>query len=217
MRHALSDAEWRLIAPTLPRKSRGAPRVDDRRVLNGIFWILRSGAPWRGSPERYGPYTTCYNRFVRWRRAGVWDRILTAISRRDDSEVQMIDRMIVRAHQHASCIRNGASKGLGRPRGGWANIPPRRNRRDPICFSPCLYRHRNHVERFFNRIKQCRRVASRYEKQVANVLAFVKLAAIQLWLSVNESTAKYYHPTLRQTHAPSKHYDQFKLDIKKAL
>lgn len=48
--------------------------------------------------------------------------------------------------------------------GGWANIPPRRNRRDPICFSPYLYRQRNHVERFFNRIKQCRRIATRYEK-----------------------------------------------------
>ncbi len=66
----------------------------------------------------FGPYTTCYNRFVRWRRAGVWDRILTAISHRDDAEVQMIDSTIVRAHQHASCIRNNASEGFGRSRGG---------------------------------------------------------------------------------------------------
>lgn len=72
-------------------------------------------------------------------------------------------------------------------RGGWANIPPRRNRRDPICFSPYLYRHRNHVERFFNRIKHCRRVATRYEKLAANFLAFVKFAAIRLWLRVYES------------------------------
>jgi transposase len=61
--------------PILPTKSRGVPRVDDRRVLNGIFWVLRSGAPWRDLPDQYGPYTTCYNRFVRWRRAGVWDRL----------------------------------------------------------------------------------------------------------------------------------------------
>lgn len=118
MRHALSDAEWHLIAPTLPRKSRSVPRVDDRRVLNGIFWILRSGAPWRDLPERYGPYTTCYNRFVRWRRAGVWDCILTAILHRDDAEVQMIDSTIVRAHQHASCINDNASEGFGRSRRG---------------------------------------------------------------------------------------------------
>lgn len=65
MRYALTDAEWRLIEPILPCKPREVPRVDDRRVLNGIFWVLRSGAPWRDLPERYGPYTTCYNRFVR--------------------------------------------------------------------------------------------------------------------------------------------------------
>ena len=64
MRYALTDAEWRLIEPVLPCKPRGVPRVDDGRVLNGIFWVLRSGAPWRDLPERYGPYTTCYNRFV---------------------------------------------------------------------------------------------------------------------------------------------------------
>jgi len=92
--------------------------VDDRRVLNGIFWVLRSGAPWRDLPERYGSYTTCYNRFVRWRHAGVWDRILTAISHRNDADVQMFDSTIVRAHQHASCIQSSAGEGFGRSRGG---------------------------------------------------------------------------------------------------
>ena len=80
-------------------------------------------------------------------------------------------------------------------RGGWANIPPRRNRRDPICFSPYLYRHRNQVERFFNRIKHCRRIATRYDKRAANFLAFVKLAAIRLWLRVYESTALVCGPS----------------------
>jgi transposase len=69
VRHALSDAEWKIIEPILPNKQRGVPRVNDRRVLNGIFWVLRSGAPWRDLPDCYGPYTTCYNRFVRWRRS----------------------------------------------------------------------------------------------------------------------------------------------------
>ena len=77
---------------------------------------------------------------------------------------------------------------LARERGGWANIPPKRNRRNPICFSPHLYRDRNHVERFFNRIKHCRRIATRYDKLAANFLAFIKLAAIRLWLGVYEST-----------------------------
>jgi transposase len=68
------------------------------------------------------------------------------------------------------------------------NIPPRCNRNEPICFSPYLYRARNLVERFFNRIKQCRRIATRYDKLAANYLAFVQLASIRLWLRVNEST-----------------------------
>ncbi|RSU18391.1 transposase, partial [Sphingomonas koreensis] len=67
-RYDLTDCEWRVIEPLLPNKPRGVPRVDDRRVLNGIFWVLRSGAPWRDLPERYGPRTTCYNRFARWRK-----------------------------------------------------------------------------------------------------------------------------------------------------
>ena len=66
-RHDLSDFEWSVIELLLPNKSRGVPRVDDRRVLNGIFWRFRTGSPWADLPERYGPHTTCYNRFVRWR------------------------------------------------------------------------------------------------------------------------------------------------------
>jgi transposase len=67
-------------------------------------------------------------------------------------------------------------------------LPPRRNRNDALCFSPYLYRARNLVERFFNKIKQCRRVATRYDKLAANYLAFIQLASIRLWLRVNEST-----------------------------
>jgi len=78
MRYELSDVGWDVIKPMLPNKPRGVPRVDYRRVLNGIFWVLRSGAPWCDLPETYGPHTTCYNRFVRWRKAGVWDRLMQA-------------------------------------------------------------------------------------------------------------------------------------------
>jgi len=73
-------------------------------------------------------------------------------------------------------------------KGAWANIPPKRNRKEPTCFSPYLYRARNRIERFFNKIKQCRRVATRYDKLAANYLAFVKLASIRLWLRVYEFT-----------------------------
>ena len=67
MRYALNDNEWRVIQPMLHDKPRGVPRVDDLRVLNGIFWVLRSGAPWRDLPACCGSHTTRYNRFVRWR------------------------------------------------------------------------------------------------------------------------------------------------------
>ena len=80
-------------------------------------------------------------------------------------------------------------RALAHRQGAWANIPPKRNRKDPICFSTYLYRARNLVERFFNKIKQCRRVATRYDKLAANYLAFIKLASIRIWLRVYESTA----------------------------
>lgn len=233
MRYELTDYKWTTIRPFLPNKLRGVPRVDDRRVLNGIFLILRSGAPWRDLTENFGPYTTCYNRFVRWRMAGIWDSIMEALAETHDGSVQMIDTSIVREHQHGGCAGGAETRLMGRSRGGltpgeahgnrlvtellsdlqsgamlladrgydadwigafagdrdaWANIPPKRNRKDPICFSPYLYRARNLVERFFNKIKQCRRIATRYDKLAANYLAFIKLAAIRIWLRAYEST-----------------------------
>ena len=94
-RYELSDYEWAAIKPFLPSKPRGVPRVNDRRVLDGIFWVLRSGAPWRDLPASFGPHTTCYNRFVRWRRAGVWDQLMQALTAGHDVAVQ--NRYIHRA------------------------------------------------------------------------------------------------------------------------
>ena len=104
-RYDLTEFEWRVIAPLLPNKPRGVPRVDDRRVLNGIFWVLRSGSPWRDLPERYGPHTTCYNRFRRWTKAGVWDRIMDAITDAYDGDVRMIDGTSVRVHHSAATLK----------------------------------------------------------------------------------------------------------------
>ena len=80
MRYELTDKEWTAINPMLPNNPRGAPRVNDRRVVNGIFWVLRSRAPSRDLPNSFGPYTTCYNRFARRRRAGVWAKIMSALA-----------------------------------------------------------------------------------------------------------------------------------------
>jgi transposase len=118
MRYELNDDEWTVIKPMLPNKPRGVPRVNDRRVLNGIFWVLLSGAPWRDLPDNFGPYTTCYNRFVRWRRAGVWATIMSALAGAHDAAVQMIDTSIVRVHQHGACITRNRRQSMGRSRGG---------------------------------------------------------------------------------------------------
>jgi transposase len=80
-------------------------------------------------------------------------------------------------------------------RGAWANIPPRCNRTEPICFSPYLYRARNLVERFFNKIKHYRSVATRYDRLAANYLAFIQLPSIKVWLRVNESAPWSALPT----------------------
>src|ERR1700704_5244423 len=250
--YELSDFEWGVIAPLLPKKPRGVPRVDDRRVLNGIFRVLRTGAPWRALPKEFGPSTTCYNRFVRWRKAGVWDRIMAAVSQAYDGNVQMIDSTSVSVHQHgANSKKSHPDRCMGRSRSGlttkihaltdarglplelvltpgqaggcpvaaqllghlredtivladkaydadWLrrqieatgaapHIPPTAHRRRKPCFSPVLYRARNRIERFFNRIKHFRRLATRYEKHASNFLAMLKLAAVHLWLRHNES------------------------------
>lgn len=74
-------------------------------------------------------------------------------------------------------------------RSAWANIPPKANRKEPICFSPFLYKARNLVERFFNKAKQFRRVATRYDKLAENYLAALKLVSVRIWLRGNESTS----------------------------
>lgn len=117
MLHELTNAEWSVIRPMLPNKSCGVPRVDDRRVLNGMFWVLRSGAPRRDLPERYGPRTTCYNRFIHSWQAGAWDQIMDALAAAHDAAVQMIDASIVRVRQQGACISSNKSQ-IGRSRGG---------------------------------------------------------------------------------------------------
>ena len=212
-------------------------------------------APWRDLPERYGPYTTVYNRFNRWRKAGIWDRLMDAIVKAHDGKVQMIDSSIVRVHQHASGVeKKSGDRCVGRSRGGLttkiharvdakgrpvrllispgndhdvtlrrgparrpraacrrhcrqglrrrqrARLHPR-SRRDPqhsrtaptgrskFRWKKAIYRQRNHVERFFNKLKQFRRIATRYDKLGATFFAFVQLAAMRISLRSIESTA----------------------------
>lgn len=84
--------------------SRGVSRVNDRRVINGILWRSRTGSPLEDIPEPYGPYTACDNRFVRWRRAGVWDRLLTAV-------LQAFDSSFILVNQHGATQKRRAQIG----------------------------------------------------------------------------------------------------------
>ena len=250
--YELTDFEWSVIEPLLPNRPRGVPRVDDRRVLNGIFWVLRTRgtmaclAPGLRSSQDLlqpfrqmacgrclGSHSGSGDRGLRRRcaddrqhqRAGssAWgdlkkshpDRCMgrsrggltTKIHALTDARGLPLE-MILTPGQAGDCPVAGQL--LGRLRqnsivladkaydadwlrrqieaaGAAPNIPAMIHRRWKPCFSPALYRQRNRIERFFNRIKHFRRVATRYEKRASNYLAMLKLAAIQIWLRHNES------------------------------
>ena len=118
MRYELTDDEWSAINPMLPNKPRGVPRVNDRRVLNGIFWVLRSGAPWRDLPDIFGPTRPATIGLFASDGARVWAKIMTALASAHDAAVQMIDTSIVRVHQHGACITRNRRQSMGRSRGG---------------------------------------------------------------------------------------------------
>jgi len=113
-RHELTDEQWDILHPILPpgKAKTGRPPSDPRQMLNGILWILRTGAPWRDLPERLGPWQTVYDHFRQWRREGVYDRILQALQIRLDRDGQIdwdlwcIDGSSVRASRAAA----GATK-----------------------------------------------------------------------------------------------------------
>jgi transposase len=266
----LSDAVWARLSPLLPpqRPRTGRPARDHRTILNAILWVLRTGAPWRDLPERFGPWATVWSRFRRWTAAGVWARVLEVLQREADSagaldwETHYVDGTVVRAHQHAAGAIGGQEhEALGRSRGGFSTkvhvraegggkplalvvsggerhesryvealldsgrvrrrargrprmrprclvgdrgysyrtvrrllarrhiravIPRRRDQRPTdgryAPFDRAVYRERNRVERLINRMKQHRRVATRYEKRARHYLAMLTIAAVLLWL-----------------------------------
>jgi transposase len=107
-RYELTDEQWALIEPVIPHAATGRPRKDPRVLLNGMFWVLRSGAPWRDLPERFGPWQTVYHHFNSWRRQGVYERILEALQVRLDQEGRIdwdlwcVDGTMVRASRSAA-------------------------------------------------------------------------------------------------------------------
>ena len=125
-RFDLTDEEWVRIQPLLPPQrsgKRGRPYSDHRKVINGILWIDRTGAPWRDLPERYGPFSTCHDRQMRWQEEGVWGRVLAQLIAQEDAQTPLVltlasvDATNVRAHQHAAgACKKGAMHRTGKSR-----------------------------------------------------------------------------------------------------
>ena len=110
-RYELTDDEWERIKGYFPEREagqKGRPRNEDRPILNGILWIVRSGAAWRDLLERYGAWSTVYSRFVQWQEEGLFDTILKELSEEADFQDMSIDSSTVKAHQASA----GAKKGL---------------------------------------------------------------------------------------------------------
>ena len=248
-RHEITDQQWDAIKDFLPGKEGdpGARAKDNRLFVNAVMWIAKTGAPWRDLPERFGNWNSVFQRFNRWCKAGVFQRIMEKLQD-PDLGVLMLDSTIIRAHQHAAGAEgsSAAAEALGRSRGGFgtkvhvacdglgkpvkiiltpgqdhdvtqgpaliagssaekiiadkgydsdafiaeiesrnaeAVIPPRSNRLEERAYDKDEYKKRNVVERFINVIKQCRRVATRYEKTARNFLGMVQLASIFVLLN----------------------------------
>jgi transposase len=119
-RYELSDSEWERIEPFTAGKASdcGVTGKDNRQFVNAVLWIARTGAPWRDLPERFGKWNSVYQRFNRWAKTGVWERIFTALQDMDD-EWLMLDSTTIRAHQQAA----GQKKYSGS--GGIRSLPRR--------------------------------------------------------------------------------------------
>ena len=118
-RHDITDEAWALLEPHLPgRKGAwGGIAEDNRRFVDAVFWILRTGAPWRDLPPDYGGWSNTHRRFIRWRNNGVWERLLEILIDAPDYEWLMIDASHCKVHPHASGARGGNQE-MSRTKGG---------------------------------------------------------------------------------------------------
>ncbi|HKH66572.1 MAG TPA: IS5 family transposase [Reyranella sp.] len=247
-RLVLSDEQWERIAPLIIGRpdQKGSTGRDNRLFVEGVLWIVRTGAPWRDLPSMFGEWNSVFRRFSRWSRKGIWWRIFEAMSDDRDFEYLIVDSTVVRAHQHASGAKKGSEdQALGRSRGGLSTkihlavrglgcpvrfiltaghrgdapqalpliedlpaeavmadtaydsdkirqaiadkgalavIPNNPSRARKHSLDIHLYAQRHLVECCFSKLKQFRRVATRFEKTARNYFAVVTLAAIVLWL-----------------------------------
>lgn len=113
-RYELTAAQWTRIAPLLPGKAGdpGRSAADNRLFVDGVLWVLRSGAHWRDLPERYGKWKSLHKRFSRWAKAGVWERVFEALIADPKNDYLMLDTTLVRAHQQAATGKGGRATRL---------------------------------------------------------------------------------------------------------
>ncbi|WP_387466826.1 IS5 family transposase [Photorhabdus sp. RM323S] len=119
-RHDISDRVWHLLEPHLPGRQGAWGRVayDNRLFINAVFWILRTGAPWRDLPPDYGDWKNTHRRFCRWRDKGVWEGLLEELISEPDFEWLMIDASHIKVHPHAAGAEGG-NQDMGRTKGGF--------------------------------------------------------------------------------------------------
>lgn len=106
-RHELTEQEWKILQTALPPRMGRPPRIATRKFLNAVFWKIKTGAPWRDLPKRYGKWKTIYNRFNRWAKANYFEAIFKTLQIEVDNEWNMIDGSYVRVHQHGSGGKGG--------------------------------------------------------------------------------------------------------------
>ena len=113
-RYELTAAQWKRLEPLLPGKAGdpGRTAVDNQLFVNGVLWVLRSGAHWCDLPERYGKWKSVHQRFARWAKAGVWERVFEALIDDAENEYLMLDTTLVRAHQQAATGKGGTKTRL---------------------------------------------------------------------------------------------------------
>jgi transposase len=118
----LSEKQMSRILPFFPL-AHGVPRVDDRRVISGIVYVIRHGLQWKDAPKEYGPHKTLYNRFIRWSRMGVFDRIFASLAG-DGPKAQriMIDPTHLKAHRTAASLLKRNASPSHWPNEGWAEF-----------------------------------------------------------------------------------------------
>ena len=118
-RHDISDQVWARLEPHLPGRpgSWGGVAKDNRQFINAVFWIMRTGAPWRDLPPDYGGWSNTHRRFIRWRNQGVWEALLEQWIDEPDYEWLMIDASHCKAHPHAAGAQGG-NQAMSRTQGG---------------------------------------------------------------------------------------------------